>query len=106
MNALCNQIRTGSHSENVTNALCGLATCLSQFQHGVGEKPLEALGVDLKTFGDNRDLHAIAKAISDGSHTQERFNRFAPLVELDEQRIDAAIAVARMDANKPARPDQ
>jgi hypothetical protein len=100
LNALLSEIRKDGHPKRVTDALCGLAMCLSQFQRGVGEKPLEALGIDLSKFPDRRDMDAIASAINDASDAQERFKRFTALVELDEKQIDAALALAKTDTRQ------
>jgi hypothetical protein len=100
LTALLNEIRKGNHPEKVTNALCGLATCLSQFQSGVGEMAVEALGINFNDLPDKKDLDAIAAAITDASDAQERFKQFVALVELDERRIDAAIALAKTHARQ------
>jgi len=97
LDALLMEIVRG-HSEHIDNMMRVGAINLAQYQAGVGDDPLEMLGVDITKLPDTHDLGAVKaqmKLISEaGSKTRKRFDEFNTLVTEDMKRINAKIAAA------------
>jgi hypothetical protein len=88
------------HPQHISDAMRAGAISLAQYQPGVGNDPLEMLGVDVAKLQlpNERDVEALraqAKLIAETeSKTRERFHEFNKLVTEDLKRINAMIAAA------------
>lgn len=88
------------HPQHISDAMRAGAISLAQYQPGVGNDPLEMLGVDVAKLQlpNERDVEALraqAKLIAETeSKTRERFREFNKLVTEDLKRINAMIAAA------------
>lgn len=72
------------------------AMSLAQYQPGIGEEPLEMLGLDVTKFPKANNLEALraeAKRLVEAEgRTRNQFNDFNELVEEDLRRISSKIA--------------
>jgi hypothetical protein len=99
LDALLQEIVRG-YPQHISDAMRAGAMSLAQYQPGVGNDPLEMLGVDVTKLQlpNERDLDALraqAKLITETeSETRERFHEFNKLVTEDLKRIKAMIAAA------------
>jgi hypothetical protein len=99
LDALLQEIVRG-HPQHISDAMSAGAISLAQYQPGVGNDPLEMLGVDVAKLQlpNERDVEAVraqAKLITETeSKTRERFHEFNELVIEDVKRINRMIAAA------------
>jgi hypothetical protein len=102
LDALLMEIRRG-HPTHLNEMMKVGAISLAQYQPGVGNEPLEYLGMDIGKLPRTKDLEALrtqAKLLAEAQiKTQDRFNEFSKLVQDDLRRISSKIAAA-----EPASP--
>jgi hypothetical protein len=102
LDALLMEIRRG-HPTHLNEMMKVGAISLAQYQPGVGNEPLEYLGMHISKLPRTKDLEALrtqAKLLAEAQiKTQDRFNEFSKLVQDDLRRISSKIAAA-----EPASP--